>query len=490
LPGKSLIFPDFQNFPIQFPISGGNSNFTALICLKELSIFKMDQLESFSFNHFAAVLVTITVSCCGFHHAMAQTGDGFKQYSEQKVKLGQLLFFDKILSGNKNISCASCHHPLNHTADGLPLGIGEGGRGTGPSRALEGVAQGDFNIKKRIPRNAPALFNLGHREFRVMFHDGRVQSNTRHSSGFETPAKDETPHGLESPLAAQALFPPTSAEEMAGEPGSNEIADAAAAKKFSTIWEILTGRIRGIPEYVNLFQRAYPDQITTAETVTIIHIVNAIAAFESTAWRADNSPFDRFMNGDMEGISKEARTGMTLFLGKAQCTRCHSGKFQTDHNFHAIAMPQIGPGKGDGTNGMHDFGRERVTGRETDRCKFRTPSLRNVALTAPYGHSGAYPDLKTTILHHTNPAYAVANFDSTTVRMPQTFTLTTADAAVMQDPNMVKDLIKQSEITKIDLSDEEINQLIEFLHCLTDPKSINLLQDVPHRVPSGLSLID
>ena len=420
--------------------------------------------------------------------------DGFADHSPEKVALGQMLFFDKILSGNRNISCASCHHPLSGTSDGLSLGIGEGGRGLGPARVLAGVGASRFDIKKRIPRNAPALFNLGHRDFHTMFHDGRVQADSSQPSGFRTPAgPEQTPKGLESALAAQALFPPTSSDEMAGAPGSNEVADAAEAKRFggpNGVWELLARRIRAIPEYVYLFQRAYPGKIALASQITFVDIANAIAAFESTTWRADNSAFDRFMAGDGDCMSKDAREGLVLFLGKGQCSNCHAGKFQTDHRFHAIAMPQIGPGKGDGVYGNHDFGRERVTRRQNDRFKFRTPSLRNVALTAPYGHCGAYPDLKSVIRHHLRPANAVANFNPSRTRMPNTNSLTGGDIALMRNSSEVQTLARSSEIGAISLSDKEVDLIIEFLHCLTDPKALNMLDDIPARVPSGLPVYD
>ena len=340
---------------------------------------------------------------------------GFPEHSEEKVQLGQMLFFDKILSGNKNISCASCHHPLTSTTDGLSLGIGEGGRGLSLARMLEGTSPTSFDIRRRIPRNAPALFNLGHREFRVMFHDGRVQVDSRSPSGFSSPAGEQLPAGLESALAAQAMFPPTSNDEMAGIPGSNPVADAAKAGQFAGqngVWELLAARVRAIPEYVGLFQNAFPSQVKSASQITFVQIANAIAVFESETWRADRSPFDRFMEGDQDCMSKEARAGLDLFLGRGQWATCHSGRFQTDHRFHAIAMPQIGPGKGDGEYGNHDFGRERVTKNESDRYKFRTPSLRNVALTAPYGHCGAYPDLESVIRHHLDPGGSLVSYNA------------------------------------------------------------------------------
>ena len=82
-------------------------------------------------------------------------------------------------------------------------------------------------------------------------------------------------------------------------------------------------------------------------------------------------------------LSTRERRGLRLFYGKANCVSCHSGPLLTDLDFHAIAMPRLGPFKGLGMEGRDDFGRELVTGNPTDRDKFRTPTLRNVVLRAP-----------------------------------------------------------------------------------------------------------
>jgi len=227
-----------------------------------------------------------------------------------------------------------------------------------------------------VPRNSPALFNLGATRLTRLFHDGRVAGVP---GGFLFPAGSELPDGLDSALAGQAMFPVTSPTEMAGQPPENEVAEAAAAGDLTEAWALLADRLRVLPDYVSLFGEAYgigPDEIT------FVHAANAIAAHEAAAFRSDDSPFDRYLSGDAAAMSTAAMRGMRLFYGGAGCAVCHAGPFQTDHDFHAIAMPQIGPGKGDGPSGRDDFGRERVTGLAEDRFKFRTPSLRNVALTA------------------------------------------------------------------------------------------------------------
>ena len=122
-----------------------------------------------------------------------------------KVALGRQLFFDKMLSGNLNIACATCHHALTDTGDGLSLPVGEGGRGLGVTRDT-GV--GADAIHERVPRNAPPVFNLGAREFTTLFHDGRVQIDPTQPGGFRSPAGDTLPEGLDNVLAVQAMFAP------------------------------------------------------------------------------------------------------------------------------------------------------------------------------------------------------------------------------------------------------------------------------------------
>ena len=118
-------------------------------------------------------------------------------------------------------------------------------------------------------------------------------------------------------------------------------------KLYDGVWALLADRLRSVPAYVELFRAAYPE-VLRADDITFVHATNAIAAFESVVWRADDSPFDQYLKGDVEAISMRAFRGMMLFYGEARCSQCHSGALQTDHDFHAIGMPQIGPGKGDG----------------------------------------------------------------------------------------------------------------------------------------------
>jgi cytochrome c peroxidase len=413
--------------------------------------------------------------------------------SEAKVELGNLLFFDKILSGNKNTSCATCHHSFTATSDGLSLPIGEGGRGFSVARD---TGTGTDAIHERVPRNSPHIFNLGAKEFSFMFHDGRVTADDTQPSGFLTPAGNDFPTGLDNPLAAQAMFPVTSPAEMAGQPSdgnpNNTIADAAAIGDLAGpngVWAQLGQRLREIPEYVDLFKAAY-DDVNEASDITYVHAANAIGAFEAFSWRADNSPFDRYLRGAKDAMSDEALSGMRLFYGAAKCAECHSGVFQSDQSFHSIAMPQIGPGKGDGASGHEDFGRARETGDTEDLYKFRTPTLRNTALTGPWGHAGSYNSLESVVRHHLDPVASLNNYDQNHAVLPSRPDLDLIDFVVQDDDVLRGKIAAANELSPRKLKDSKVDDLMAFLQALTDPASLDLRIDVPMTVPSGLPVSD
>jgi cytochrome c peroxidase len=380
-------------------------------------------------------------------------------------------------------------------------------------------------VHNRIPRNSPALFNLGAREFTRMFLDGRVETdpNGYYEGGFVTPAKWKLPTGLENVLAAQAMFPVASPDEMAGQKGENGVANAVSlnnAAGAGGVWETLAKRLQEIPEYVDLFKAAFPDQVESADDITYVLAANAIGAFEAQAFRADDSPFDRYLRGSRESLSDQQLRGLELFYGKAGCAGCHAGKFQTDHEFHAIAMPQIGPGKADGSDAdywrasgerafLEDFGRGRVTVRPEDEFKFRTPSLRNVTLTGPWGHDGAYFTLEDVVRHHLDPlgsleVYtcdeddlpeldAVLELTATGSRLNQSWLNTRRleaflmrDSWVQENPELRGKIGDANELTPVALTDTEVQDLLAFLESLTDESSTDLSDVVPERVPSGL----
>jgi cytochrome c peroxidase len=179
-----------------------------------------------------------------------------------------------------------------------------------------------------------------------------------------------------------------------------------------------------------------------------------------------------------------------LFYGTAGCSACHSGVFQTDHDFHAIGVPQIGPGFGDGEFGYEDFGREGFTGDTADRYRFRTPSLRNTALTGPWGHNGAFSTLRGIVEHHLNPAVSLENYDPSQIVMPPRDDLDALDLIAFNDQAVTDAIAAAIELIPPTLTPVQIDDLMEFLHALTDPSAGDLRSTVPARVPSGLPLAE
>ena len=173
------------------------------------------------------------------------------------------------------------------------------------------------------------------------------------------------------------MFPVLSPIEMAGHKGENEIADAVAADRLAGAdgaWEKLAARLRAIPAYVRMFTAAFLE-VRSADDISLVQAANAIAAFEADAFRADGSPFDRYLESrDPDVLTDDAYRGMALFYGEAGCSACHAGPFQTDHDFHAIAMPQIGPGKGDGSDGSY-WSATGFPAQLEDRGRYASPSI-------------------------------------------------------------------------------------------------------------------
>lgn len=418
------------------------------------------------------------------------TDADFHQPGEEVVALGRMLFFDKELSGNRNISCATCHSPVIATVDGLSINIGTGGRGLGILRDAGIFPPTLRDPQSRGARNMTPLFNLGHREFQKLFWDGRVQVNPTMPQGFSTPAGANLPFGFDNALAALSVFAETDIQEMTGQPGTNELADASLAGPHIPVWAALMERLRDIPEYVSLFTAAYPEVGDDPALMTIVQVGNALGAFQGVAFRSDNSPFDRFLRGEKKAMSKNASSGMMLFYGKAGCSDCHSGVFQTDHDFHAIGVPQTGPGFGDGPFGYEDFGREGFTGDRNDRYRFRTPSLRNVFLTGPWGHDGFFNSLEAAVRHHMNPLDSLKNADPSQLVLPSRLDLDAADFGAFNDPAVTQAIGEAIQIDIPQLSDAEIDLIMDFLQALTDPSAQDLRFTIPKRVPSGLPLAE
>jgi cytochrome c peroxidase len=447
-----------------------------LLCINLIGILNMRFLL-FSFF----ILVSLEVSANKLPLPLKDSD--YRFVDENEAKLGQLLFYDPILSGNKEVACATCHHPSLGTGDGLSLSLGDGGKGLGINR----IVDYENPPEQRVPRNAQPLFNLGAKQFKTLFHDGRVEVDLLRPSGLRTPLEEEMVEGFSSIISAQTMFPVLSADEMAGHYSENEISEAVRRGTLTGkggAWDLISKRVQSIPEYSNFFINIY-DHIKTAQDIKFTDISNAVAAFMEFEWRSDTSPFDDFLKGKQNlNISQEM--GMELFYGKANCSSCHAGALFTDHQFHATGQPQVGPGKAARFQShSRDLGRFRVTGNIKDKYAFRTPSLRNVELTGPWGHAGAYSKLEAFINAHLNPQLALYNYDKSNV------TLTKYDAndwKIMDNATEVKAIADSITIKPIIVSDGEVMDILAFLGTLTDTKSQKGRLGIPDTVPSGLKI--
>lgn len=397
----------------------------------------------------------------------------------EQVELGRALFFDKILSGNRDISCSGCHVMGQRTGDGLALSIGTGGKGHAPNRQLQ-------DAKAFIPRHAPDIFNRGVDGWHTMLWDARIAGTKE--TGIRIPESPHPIEGLDSVLAAQVMSTVLNRGEMRGHMGdkdaqgqSNELAlnpDETPEK----VWDDLMDRLLGIPEYKRMFERAYPGKETY--DLSFVDAANAVAAFETAEFTMLDSPWDRYLAGDDHAMPDTAKEGALLFYGKAQCASCHSGALMTDQQVHNIAVPPIAVHTA--TFAPIDEGRGKITGAPSDKYAFRTPPLRNVALTAPYMHDGAYASLEAAVRHHLDPEAALRQYRKGQLRGDM-------QEAVRTDHQTAKALLANldSKVAQpLPLSDKEVGSLVAFLHALSDPRAVkeaSMSSIEPPTVPSNIA---
>lgn len=263
-----------------------------------------------------------------------------------KAELGKLLFFDRRLSQDGTIACASCHQPNRGWSDGRPVAIGINGRaGT---------------------RNSPTIINAVYSPF--MFHDGRVAG---------------------TPL--QALLPLGNPDEMASRRGEvvNGIA-VVAPQNSATVVQ----RLRIIGGYVARFSAIFPIDVVEGSAITEANLGDAIDHFERTIV-SDKAPIDRFLAGDKSALSADARVGYNL-AKQARCFVCHLPPLFTDNLFHNTGLEQATML----SDATPDQGRFVFSRDNADRRKFKTPTLREINRTAPYGHNGAFADLARVVRHY------------------------------------------------------------------------------------------
>ncbi|MGZ3885555.1 MAG: cytochrome-c peroxidase [Bacteroidia bacterium] len=277
-------------------------------------------------RHFLISLIVILASACG-----RDTGLRLKEPASEE-QLGELLFFDPVLSADSSVSCASCHKPEFAFSDNVAMSKGVGG--------------------KNGTRNAPSCMNLSARSY--MFWDGRNET-----------------------LEEQALGPIENPLEM-------NLPVAEAIK-----------RLYRHPSYPRFFMAIYGRQ-PGRQTIG-----RAIAAYERTL-ETEDTAFDDFMKGkDTIAFTASARRGQEIFNVKGKCFDCHFGPDFTGDQFRNIGL----------FNGkeLNDSGRFMVTRKASDIGKFKTPGLRNIAMTAPYMHNGMHRTLKEVIEYYNDPGKFICN---------------------------------------------------------------------------------
>jgi cytochrome c peroxidase len=264
----------------------------------------------------------------------------------EKVELGKLLFYDPILSGNKDVACVTCHHPDFGYAELKDISIGVNGEGLSLNRV--------FNEPNDIPfvkRNAHTILNTA---FNGIDNEGNYDP-------MQAPMFWDS---REMNLEAQALAPIKSLEEMKGRGFAEEV-----------ILDSIVNRLKMIPEYVTRFSQVFGSK----DSITASTLAKSIAAFERTLV-TNNSRFDQYMAGDSTAISLSEKEGFKLFK-KANCNNCHSGPMFSDFKMHVLGVPD------NEKLGFSDDGFEKTYG-------FRTPTLRNLRFTAPYMHNGEFNNLQ------------------------------------------------------------------------------------------------
>ena len=337
--------------------------------------------------------------------------------NDSMAQLGKRLFFTKSLGGDQDTACVSCHHPALGGDDDIifPIGVAA----NNPELIGVGRTNGGLPL---VPRNSPTIFNSGLWDS-GLFWDSRIESLGKEAdqnggaSGIRTP---DTNLGISDPAAgnslaaAQARFPVTDTNEMKGssfESGSNNqnIRDHLAARIGN--YGIGAGELTE-NQWLAAFQDAFGSQVVNADDITFDKIAHAIGEYERSMIFINN-PWKHYIDGNINALTDQQKQGAILFLtpaaqGGGGCINCHSGDKFSDELHHTVAFPQFGPGKGDGNN--DDFGRERETADNNDRYRFRTPSLLNIEVTAPYGHAGTYQTLSQVLQHYNNPQGTVTNF--------------------------------------------------------------------------------
>lgn len=360
-------------------------------------------------------------------------GNNGNMNNNSMVTLGRLLFWDPILSGEKDVACATCHHPDFGYSDGRELPIGVGGEGLGPDRinaANNGIGM--------VGRNSPTIINTNFNGISPngnfnpatapMFWDNRVRS-----------------------LETQALGPLLSFEEMRG----HAFGEAVAL-------DSIVNRLQNIGQYSTLFTDAFG----TNNSITSTNIGAAIAAFERTII-ATNSPFDQFQAGNQNSLTQAQIKGMDRFEDIG-CNDCHSGPMFSDFELHVVGVPDNNQlaNSDAGANGIYAF---------------RTPTLRNLDETGPYFHNGVGGNLQETIQFYIT-ARNFARGNNGGGGGPGGGN--GPGGGLIVNPNVDRNDIDNDVRNLQNFNNNDIQDIIAFIQSLDDP---GFDRTIPATVPSGLT---
>jgi cytochrome c peroxidase len=408
------------------------------------------------------------------------------------VKLGELLFFSQTLAGGYDVSCGTCHHPDFGGADGLSIPVGVvpeiasavgPGREVDPARDLDPSADGGPNM----PRNSITTFNAALFD-RAQMYDGRIyvlDDKTvagGRGQNIQTPESGQRsdPDPLTGLLEFTVKAPIVNDNEMRG----YLYTEYASPFEYR---EHLAGRLRGAVDtqynsnpngpanWLALFREAFDlPNAAAEEVVTMPNVQRALSAYVSSQIFVD-TPWRAYLEGDMTALGEQAKQGAMLFFkrldeGGLGCATCHSGDRFTDEAFHNVGFPQIG--RGFQRADSNDLGRWGSTRVDADFQAFRTPSLLNVAMTAPYGHAGTFQTLGEAIRYHADPRRSVEDFDFTLGNLDQ---FRNSGVAYPQAEPHTREALARDSFAAAEallptrgLSSTEVAQLTAFLQSLTD----------------------
>lgn len=363
--------------------------------------------------------------------------EGAIEVTTTPEELGRVLFWDPILSGPMDVACATCHHPDFAYADGRALSLGIGAVGLGPDRRYVGGSEAPI-----LPRNSQTVLNTafngvsGTRGSAVA-SAGQLYDAARHYDMDRAPMFWDN---RTSSLVLQALEPLKVREEMRGDAFPEEVAV-----------DSIVARLGAIPEYVQLFAEAFGG----AGEISPDDLAQAMAAFQRSLV-AVNSPYDRYQAGDREAMTEEQVRGMRAF-DAASCNFCHNGPMLSDFRLHAegVAEHPLVPTPDEGAGYF----------------RFRTPSLRNVALTSPYMHNGTIETLEE-VLRFYDRRRSENPHVSDQPRRPTDIANGATSASLDWDLRFLNDF-----------TESDIGDMLAFFDALTDT---DFDRGIPERVPSGL----